>query len=137
MAHRNRVRVAQLMLGGFHPSFGENGDLLVFGGVWALGEIPGPNRQKNCPIFRCGFKKCVFVKKGAIFFRFRPLVLPIGAVRTKKTQPFSGQKKSDLQKIEKHAENLFLVAVSNHVFSSKTERVSRFFSSFSALGAPF
>ena len=32
-----------------------------------------------------GFKKCVFVKNGAIFFRFRLLVPPIRAVRTGKT----------------------------------------------------
>ena len=51
LAHRNRVRVAQLSysddVGGFHPSFLRNRDLLVFGGVSALREIPGPNRQKN------------------------------------------------------------------------------------------
>ena len=34
-------------LGGFTPVFRENRDLLVFGGVGALREIPGPNRQKN------------------------------------------------------------------------------------------
>ena len=34
-------------LGGFTRVFRENRDLLVFGGVWALREIPGPNRQKN------------------------------------------------------------------------------------------
>ena len=43
--------------------------------------------------FCCGFKKCVFVENGAIFFCFRPLVHPTGAVRTEKTQqPFSGPK---------------------------------------------
>ena len=36
-------------------------------------------------IFRCGFKKHVFVKNGAIAFRLRPLVPHIGAVRTLKT----------------------------------------------------
>ena len=59
---------------------------LVFGGVWALTEIPGPNRQKNSDpkkiekhvetfIFCCGFKKCVFVENGAIFAIFSPFAL--------------------------------------------------------------
>ena len=34
-------------LGGFTQVVRENRDLLVFGGVWALKETPGPNRQKN------------------------------------------------------------------------------------------
>ena len=83
-------------LGGFTRIFPDNRDLLVFGGVWALREIPGPDRQKefdpkkiekklNFIFLRCGLKKYVFVKNGAIFFRFRPLVPPIGAVRTGKT----------------------------------------------------
>ena len=52
LAHRNRFRVAQLSycayVGGFTQVFRENRDLLVFGGVWALREIPGRNRQKKC-----------------------------------------------------------------------------------------
>ena len=89
-------------LGGFTRVLRQNRDLLGFGGVWALGALLGPNRQKIFDpkkskknfedfIFRCGSKKCVFVKNGAIFFRFRPLVSPIGAVRTEKTYPFQGQ----------------------------------------------
>ena len=57
---------------------------------------------------RCGFNKCVFVGNGVnFFFRFRPLVHPIGAVRTEKTKPFSGQKKTDPKKIEKHVEKIY------------------------------
>ena len=84
------------MLGSFTRVFRENRDLLVFGGVWALREIPGLERQKPLDpktikktswkfVFCCRFKKCVFVKNGVIFFRFRPLVSPIGAVHTEKT----------------------------------------------------
>ena len=66
-ALRNFLTVTTL--GGFTRVFRENRDLLVFGGVWALGEILSLNRQKsNWPkknrkkklenfIFRCGFKK--------------------------------------------------------------------------------
>ena len=47
LAHRNCVRLPQLSysdnVGEFHPSFSRNRDLLVFGGVWALREGPGPN----------------------------------------------------------------------------------------------
>ena len=81
--------------GGFTRVLRENCDLLGFGGVWALREIPGPNRQdkfdpkKNREkiyfIFRCGFEKYVFVKMERFFVRFRPLVPPIGAVRSEKT----------------------------------------------------
>ena len=34
-------------LGGCIRVLRENRELLVFGGVWALGEILGPNRQKK------------------------------------------------------------------------------------------
>ena len=54
-------------LGGITQFFGENRDLLVFGGVWAPREIPGPNRPKKFDpenrkkiekfIFCRGFKK--------------------------------------------------------------------------------
>ena len=78
------------VMGGFTQVFRENRDLLVYGGVWALGEIPGPNQQKKTDpkkiekyianfIFRCGFKKYVFVKNGAILaisFSFSPLEPP-------------------------------------------------------------
>ena len=39
--------------------------------------------RKNLKLlfFRCGFKKCVFVEKRAIFLLFRSLVYPTGAVR--------------------------------------------------------
>ena len=58
-------------------------------------EILGPNGQKKIGtkkhaekiILCCGFKKYAFVKNGAIYFRFRPVVHPIGAVRTEKFGP--------------------------------------------------
>ena len=34
-------------LGGFTQVFRENRDLLIFGGVWSLGEILGPDQQKH------------------------------------------------------------------------------------------
>ena len=76
-------------MGGFTPGFRGNRDLLVFGGVWARREILGPNRKKFGPEktkkpVELFFKKYVFVKNGAIFFRIRPLVHPIGAVHTEK-----------------------------------------------------
>ena len=42
-----RVFLTITTLGGFTRVFRENCNLLVFGGVWALREIPGPNRQKK------------------------------------------------------------------------------------------
>ena len=67
-------------LGSFTRGVRENRDLLVFGGVWALGEILGPNQQKKFGpekiekhveiFFRRGFKKCIFVENGAIFTIF-------------------------------------------------------------------
>ena len=83
LAHRNRVRVAQVSysddLGSVIQVFRENRDLLVLGGVWALREIRGPNRQKKCDppkidkkveifIFRCGFKKMCSRLKQSDFF---------------------------------------------------------------------
>ena len=52
LARRNRVCVLRNFLtlstlGDFPPSCSKNRDLLVFGVVWALREIPGFNRQKN------------------------------------------------------------------------------------------
>ena len=46
LAHRDRVRVAQLS---YSDDVGTASfyDLLVFGGIWALREILGPNRQKK------------------------------------------------------------------------------------------
>ena len=72
-----------MTLGGFGRIFQENRDLLVCGGVWA----PTQKKSKRVEIFifRCGFKKIVFVKNGAILFRLQPLVPPIGTVRTQKT----------------------------------------------------
>ena len=87
LAHRDRVCVPQLSYS--H----ESRDLLVCGGVWAGGEIPGPNLQKkigreknpkNTLNTLLLVAKYVFVKNRAIFFRFRPLVHP-WAVRTEKT----------------------------------------------------
>ena len=100
-----------MAMGGFTRVFRENDDLLVFGGLWALREIPGPNGPKKMDpkkveklvdffVFHCSFKKYAFVKNGAVFFRFRPLVHLIGAVRTEKTLPFSGQKHLDPKSIE-------------------------------------
>ena len=74
------------MVGGFNRVFRENRDLLSFGGLWALAEIPGPNRPKNSDppkiekqveqfIFRCGFKKFVLVENRAIFAFFFPFAL--------------------------------------------------------------
>ena len=124
-------------LGGFTRVFRENRHLLVFGGVWALGEISGPNRpkkrdpkkvEKHVESFSPQFQKICIVKNRVIFSRFRPLVHPIGAVRTEKTQPFSGPKKIRTRKKSKNMlKILFFVAVSKNVFASKTERFSRFF----------
>ena len=75
-------------LGGFTRGFRENRDLLVFGGVWALREIPGPNRPKNFDtpkiekksiFFLLRFEKMCSRQKQSDFFRLRPLV------RTEKT----------------------------------------------------
>ena len=95
------------MLAGFTQGFRKICDLLVFGGVWALTEIPGPNRRKifgpeknrkNVDNFvsRCCFKKYVFVGNGAdfrYFFRFRPWC-PLLGVRLKEkiVGMFSGPK---------------------------------------------
>ena len=43
------------------------------------------NNRKTCFIFVAVSKNVFFGNNGAIFFRFRPLVPPIGAVRTEKT----------------------------------------------------
>ena len=91
-------------------------------------------------VFCCRFKKYVFVKNGRIFFSFlalgaprgRPRGRPIGAVHTENTQPFSGQKNSDLQK---HVENLLFIAVSKCVFV-ENGAIFAIFPPF-ALGAPF
>ena len=50
-----------------------------------------PKMGLEC-LFFLWFKKSVFVKNRVIFGSFWPLVHPIGAVRTEKTQPFPGQK---------------------------------------------
>ena len=51
--------------GGFTRLFREHRDLLVFGGVWALGQIPRPNQQKQFDP-----KKS---KKNKLFFSFVPV----------------------------------------------------------------
>ena len=83
-------------LGAFTRVFRGNRYLLVFGGFGHLEKFRAQpaGKKKSEPkkiekhveifIFRCGFKKCVFVKNGAFFFRFQPLVPPTGAVRTEK-----------------------------------------------------
>ena len=94
MAHRNRVRVAELSycdnFGGVHPSFSRKRNLLVFGGVWHLEKFRAPTNKKKLTrkkskktfIFLCGFKKCVSVKNRA-FFSFIGPWLPY-AVRSEK-----------------------------------------------------
>ena len=84
--------LALTTLGSFTRVFRENRDLLVSGGVWALREIPGPNRQKTLDpqkskkvLFFVAVSKNVFSSKTERFFCFRPLVPPVGAVRTEKT----------------------------------------------------
>ena len=76
-------------LGGFTRVFRENRDLLVFGGVWALREIPGPNRQKTIDPKNSKKNLIFFVavssKTERLFFRLRLLAPPVGAVRTEKT----------------------------------------------------
>ena len=64
-------------LGAFTQGFRENGDLLVFGGVWALREIPGPNRQTTFDpekkvkfVFSVAVSKNVFSSKPERFFLF-------------------------------------------------------------------
>ena len=81
-------------LGGFSRVFPGNRDLLAFGGVWALRESLGPNRQKNLDLkkiekhveilFLLRFQKICFGQKRSDFFSIQPLVPPIGAVRTEK-----------------------------------------------------
>ena len=81
-------------LGAFTRVFQDNRDLLGFGGVWALREIPGPNRQKTIDpknrkkvefYFSLRFQKmCFRHKRSDFFFVFGPLAPPIGAVRTEK-----------------------------------------------------
>ena len=70
--------------------FRTNRDLLVFGGVWALREIPGPNQQKKIDtkkiekklkfFFFVAVSKNVFASKTerifAIFFPFSVLGAP-------------------------------------------------------------
>ena len=55
---------------------------------------PKKNEKKKLKFyFSWGFQKNVSSSKTErIVFRFQPLVPPIGAVRTGKTEPFSGQK---------------------------------------------
>ena len=98
-------------LGGFTRVFRETHDLLVFGGVWALTEIPGPNRQKKLtPQKSKKVGKMRFHQKQSDFFRFRPLVPPRGAVRTEKTWPFSvDRKNSDPKKSENMLKILLLL----------------------------
>ena len=81
--------LAMTTLGGFTRVFRENLDLLVSGGVWALREIPGPNRQKKFDppkieqhvenfTFFVAASKNVFASKterfSRFFFIFWPLV---------------------------------------------------------------
>ena len=75
-------------LGGFTRVFQENCGLLVFGGVWELGETPGSTRQKKFDPKKIKKKlkilmfpavsENVFSSKTERFFRFQPLVPPIG-----------------------------------------------------------
>ena len=71
--------LTQTTLGGFTQFIQENRDFLVFGGVWALREIPGPDRQKNSEpkknrkknlkfsFFPAVSKNMFFVENGAVF----------------------------------------------------------------------
>ena len=70
LALRNFLDLTML---GFTRVFGENHGLLVFGGVWALKEIPGPNHY-----FSLRFQKVCFRLKRSDFrdFCFRLLVPP-------------------------------------------------------------
>ena len=57
-ALRNLLTVTTL--GGFTRVFRENRDLLVFGGVWALAEILGPNWQKTFDLKKSKKLKILF-----------------------------------------------------------------------------
>ena len=120
-------------LGGFTRVFGENCGLLVFGGLGDLeklrGTIWGPKRAKNAkkwifpglgetPADRMGFRQ----KRSVFPPRFRPLVPPIGAVPTEKTQPLSGQKKLGPAKNLKTCRQFYFYCGFKKVVSSKTER---------------
>ena len=59
------------------------------GPFWAPEQQGSQNREKKC--YHAGMVFCSFLGNN-FFFRFRPLVPPIGAVRTEKTWPFSGPK---------------------------------------------
>ena len=73
--------LAMTTLGGFTRGFREIRHLRVFGGIWAPGEIPDPNRQNKFGpetnvdfFFRCGFKKNVLhVKTECFVFSFSAL----------------------------------------------------------------
>ena len=112
LAHRTRVRVAQISyynnVGWFHPSVSGKSR---FTGFWrGLGDLKKfrtptdkkssePKNSKNMlkPFFCCGSKIYGFVGNGAIFFRFRPLLPPLGAVRTEKAV-FRPKQNSDTKK---------------------------------------
>ena len=98
-------------LWGYTRVFRENSDLLVFGGVWALTEIPGPNRQKKIDppkiekkienVFCCSFKNVCSSKTEQLFFVFGPWG-PLKEPCTEKTEPFSGQTKFGSEKTSKN-----------------------------------
>ena len=74
---------------GFHQSFSRN---RVFGGVWALREMRGPNLQIKIEpktskffLFFVAVSKMSSRQKQSVFFRLRPLAPPIWAVRTENT----------------------------------------------------
>ena len=78
-------------LGGFTRVFRENRHLLVFGGVWALGEIPGPTSKKifdqkklEILFFVAGSKNVFASKTEQFFFVFGPWS-PLLGVCTEKT----------------------------------------------------